>query len=109
MAVLAHIKCQQILENDIQLKYVNTRQIEWIWTFNKSLPELSDNNGDIKDAISQYSQFIEQTHVSPLIKILDEIYYDLNIPIDIIKLIIIYKTGGIVYNYSKRFEEFTKK
>ncbi len=32
---------------------------------------------------------------------------NLHMPIDIIQLIIIYKTGGIVYNYSQRFEEFT--
>eukprot|EP01084_Bolivina_argentea_P177276 306593_1 len=79
-----------------------------VWSLNKRLVELKRSNDNIKDAIREYYKFNERNYSLPLKIVIDEIYYDLNIPIEIINLITIYNSGGIVYNYSKRFQQHTQ-
>eukprot|EP01084_Bolivina_argentea_P263286 445566_1 len=79
-----------------------------VWGLNKRLEELEGSNGNIVSAIRQYYKFNERNYSTPLKITIDDIYYDLNIPIEIINLITIYNAGGIVYNYSKRFQQHTQ-
>merc|ERR1719277_2584085 len=43
----------------------------------------------------------------PLKELLEDIYTDMNIPLDIVNIIQFYCSGGIIYDYTKSFEQYT--
>jgi len=58
--------------------------------------------------VCQYYTFLEHHYSVPLKDTLEDICYDLNIPIDIVNIITVYNSGGIIYDYTKSFEQYTK-
>eukprot|EP01084_Bolivina_argentea_P002752 5094_1 len=94
---------------------MSQKQSKYVWSFNKFLPQfgeplsaeqyLAQNNS--KYTVCQYYTFLERQYSTPLKHILEDIYYDLNIPIDVINIITVYNSGGIIYDYTKSFEEYT--
>lgn len=92
---------------------------ELVWSFNRRLPFLSEAHepsiltdlsnkysalNNARHIVTEYYSFLEKKYSVPLKLIIDELYDDLNVPLDIVKIISIYNTGGITYDYTKSFE-----
>lgn len=90
-------------------------QSKYIWSFNRFLPQfgvplsaaeylVKDNS---KHTLVQYYKFLEQQYSIPLQRLFSEIYPELNIPTEIVNIMTVYNSGGIIYDYTKSFEQYT--
>ncbi len=96
---------------------MSEKQSKFVWSFNKFLPQfgeplsaeeyLAKNNS--KYTVCQYYTFLEHHYSVPLKDTLEDICYDLNIPIDIVNIITVYNSGGIIYDYLNHLNNTQKE
>eukprot|EP00484_Ammonia_sp_Unknown_P004276 CAMPEP_0197075824 /NCGR_PEP_ID=MMETSP1384-20130603/211804_1 /TAXON_ID=29189 /ORGANISM="Ammonia sp." /LENGTH=720 /DNA_ID=CAMNT_0042514673 /DNA_START=84 /DNA_END=2246 /DNA_ORIENTATION=- len=95
---------------------MSTSGSKYVWSFNKFLPQfgtvmsVQDKllKNDSKYTIVQYYGFLEHEYSEPLKDMIECVHPELNIPIEIVNIITVYNSGGIIYDYTKSFEQYTK-